>query len=390
VRKTEKKALSPKRIAIFEPYYKFWGGAQNSILQFAEALRGRGYEVIFLFPEEGITVEMMREKGFFCSICRQGRAMDVFKEEVYALSPLSFPKLLLSLLLFDIRLSLLLRRKKVNFLILNTTRGTVIGGLAGRLAGVPSAAFLREFLPHFKGVMKKIIRLYLRTIPNVILTASNALLCSLPLPPSKPTAVIYAFPNLPTGVERREGKGDELLIGFAGNIEPHKGLHILLTALGKIRERLNDGNWRLDVAGGKTNEDYFRSLEEMIREMGIGERVRFLGWVEDMGGFLAKLDIFVLPSFTECFPRSVLEAMAMGVAVIGSDVGGVPELLGSAGVLVPPGDVDKLADAILGLGRDEEGRERLGRMGRERVERLFREEEQVAKLVGIIERWGRR
>ena len=380
------------RVAIFEPYYKFWGGAQISALELAKALRKRGYDVSFIFPERGITVERIRKEGFPCLICRQGKAMDVFKEEVYNLSPFALLKVFFFLLFFNLRLALLLRRENFDVLILNTGRGTLIGGIAGRMAGVFTIANIRAELGDSRGWKETLLKKFIALIPNYIVCVSKAMLDSLALPKSKPAMVMYNWMVIYDLVEPSHNKvkgkfssEERLLLGFVGNLEPHKGLHILLFALGKIKDELRNGKWQLLVAGAKTNEEYFRSLQEIILRYNMIEMVRFLGWVDNIREFLSSLDIFILPSFTEGMPRSLMEAMCGGVAVVASDVGGIPELVGETGILVPPGDVEALAKALRYLSDNDEERERLGKMGRERVLSIFTEEKQVGKLVQLIE-----
>lgn len=385
----EYKSLKPLKIAIFEPYYKFWGGAQVSALALGEALREKGMDVIFLSPDEGITPMRIRKRGFPCIICKQGKALDVFKEEVYKLNFLSLPWLFLSLLLFNLRLSYLLKREKVDVVILNTGRGTFMGALAGRIARIPSIAFLQGVLSDFRGWKEKVLRKFVLCLPNAIVCVSYSLLKSLKIPPSKPCEVVYNWLFFDAQEGRYEGKKltrgeNKFLIGFLGNLEPHKGLHILISALGKVDEKLRGGDWELRVGGEVTDPRYKESLEGLLKRLEIGEKVKFLGWVEDVPGFLRELDLFVLPSFTEGLPRAVMEAMAEGVVVIGSNVGGIPEVIGDAGVLVPPGDVDALACAILHLAEDEERRRRLGEMGRGRVRKVFNKEVQFGKLMKVI------
>jgi glycosyltransferase involved in cell wall biosynthesis len=285
-----------------------------------------------------------------------------------------------------------LRRENFDVLILNTGRGTLIGGIAGRMAGVFTIAYIRAELGDFHGWRENLLKKFITSIPNYIVCVSKAMLNSLALPESKPAMVMYNWMVVYEWVvpshNKEKGKfssEDKLSLGFAGNLEPHKGLHNLLSALGKIKDELRNGKWQLLVAGAKTNEEYFRSLQEIILRYNIGEMVRFLGWVDNIREFVSSLDIFIFPSLTEGMGRSLMEAMCEGVAVVASDVGGIPELVGEAGILVPPGDVEALAKALLYLSENDEERERLGKMGRERVLSIFTEEKQVGRLVQLIQ-----
>jgi glycosyltransferase involved in cell wall biosynthesis len=115
------------------------------------------------------------------------------------------------------------------------------------------------------------------------------------------------------------------------------------------------------------------ALARQIERLGLQGRVRLLGHCEQAAPFLAALDVLALPSFHEGFPNAVLEAMAAGLPVVASAVGGVPEqvLDGQTGLLVPPGDDAALARALARLFSDPPWAARLGCAGRDRVARQF-------------------
>jgi glycosyltransferase involved in cell wall biosynthesis len=109
-------------------------------------------------------------------------------------------------------------------------------------------------------------------------------------------------------------------------------------------------------------------LEELARQLGITGNVTFAGSRSDVAALLPALDVAVLSSTTECFPMAVLEAMACGVPVVGTAVGGVPEMIedGVTGYLVPPRDARAMADALVKVLRDP-ARDAMGRAARDRV-----------------------
>jgi glycosyltransferase involved in cell wall biosynthesis len=114
-------------------------------------------------------------------------------------------------------------------------------------------------------------------------------------------------------------------------------------------------------------------VEEEVRRLGLRDRVRLVGAREDVPALLAGSDVFVLSSASEGLPMCVLEAMAAELPVVASAVGGVAELVveGETGLLVPPGDPDRLGAALAGLLADADLRRRLGASGRARAEALF-------------------
>jgi glycosyltransferase involved in cell wall biosynthesis len=114
-------------------------------------------------------------------------------------------------------------------------------------------------------------------------------------------------------------------------------------------------------------------IEDELARHSLGGRVRLLGQRDDVPRLLADADVFLLASRSEGLPLSVIEAMAAGLPVVASDVGGLRELVleDETGALVPPGDPAALAEALRPLLADRELRRRLGTAGRERAKALF-------------------
>jgi len=130
------------------------------------------------------------------------------------------------------------------------------------------------------------------------------------------------------------------------NLRKEKAHEVLFDAVARLAPRHPE--LRLRVAGDGPRASELRALAAAL---GIAERVAFLGHREDIGALLADADVFVLPSRTEAFPNSVVEAMAAGVPVVAMAVGGLLELVdsGRTGLLVPPDDAAALATAVDGL-----------------------------------------
>ena len=155
-------------------------------------------------------------------------------------------------------------------------------------------------------------------------------------------------------------------IGYAGGLLPEKGLDLLLRACAGL-----EGDWRLTLVG---SGEELEALRKLASEGGIADRVT-LGVrlpSAEMPDFYRSLDLLVLPSRTrpnwkEQFGRVLIEAMACGVPVLGSDSGEIPHVIGSAGVVFPEGDVGALRSQLQRLMQDRAARERLAAAGRERV-----------------------
>jgi len=176
---------------------------------------------------------------------------------------------------------------------------------------------------------------------------------------------------------------DAVVVGTVGWLLPIKGSMQLLRAMGNIWNGRRDLNL-VYVGKGELEED----LKAEAARLGVEDRVRFLGWRDDVHEIMPFFDVFVLPSMMEGMGRALVEAIAAGKPVIGTRVGGIPDLVkdGHNGFLVEPGEVDGLAEAIQKLVADENLRRAMGERGRAMapaysVERMI---EKIDELYGSL------
>jgi len=166
-------------------------------------------------------------------------------------------------------------------------------------------------------------------------------------------------------------------IGFAGRLVPEKGLFVLLDAVRRLQ-----GNWRLRVLGRGPLQN---ALWQRIADEGLQSRVTLEGAHPSakMPEFYRGLDVLVLPSLTlanwkEQFGRVLIEAMACGVPVVGSDSGEIPHVIGDAGLVFPEGNSAALAAHLARLCESPEERAALAQRGRQRTVEHFTHQ-QVAR-----------
>jgi glycosyltransferase involved in cell wall biosynthesis len=147
-----------------------------------------------------------------------------------------------------------------------------------------------------------------------------------------------------------------------------KGIGYFLEAAATVTRKFPDA--RFVIAGDGAHRE---RLEEQARRLNLGERVLFIGFRRDIPDLLREAAVSVLPSLSEGLSNTLLESMAAGVPVVGTLVGGNPEVIenGVSGLLVPPRDAAALAAAIGRLLEDNEFASRLGQEGRRRVAELF-------------------
>jgi glycosyltransferase involved in cell wall biosynthesis len=151
---------------------------------------------------------------------------------------------------------------------------------------------------------------------------------------------------------------DRLLVGLVGRIEEAKGQVVAIEAFAKAN--LPDAT--LVICGAAQTKDYLEHLKKRAAALKIEESVRFLPFTTEIPTLMNAFDLTLLPSIGETFGLVVIEAMASGIPVIGTDAEGVPEIIrpDENGMLVPPGDIDALAKAIRLLAEDKRLRHRLG------------------------------
>jgi glycosyltransferase involved in cell wall biosynthesis len=178
-------------------------------------------------------------------------------------------------------------------------------------------------------------------------------------------------PNFDTagpGLRRQAGLAqDDLVIGLVGKLCSGKGADFLLRAAARMADRVRDFHILLVGDGGRQN-GYRAHLENLVKTVGLSDRVHFLGYVPDAARFGQEFDVQVVPSQAEPFGLVTLEAMAGGVPVVATDTGGSPDILtdGVEGFLVSPGDENQLADRLVQLLTSQNLRREMGSRGKQR------------------------
>ena len=173
---------------------------------------------------------------------------------------------------------------------------------------------------------------------------------------------------------------DEIVLGYVGRLSEEKGLRYLVEA---GYELLRSGlRLRVLIIGDGPQRT---EIENFAKEVGLQKRVIFAGFKNEIEKLLASIDIFVLPSLTEGTPMALLEAMAYGIPIVATAVGGVPKVIdsGENGILVPAADPEKIAEAVLTICRDNDFRTKLSEMAKETIRSKFNINEWVRKIESV-------
>jgi len=343
------------------------GGSENMIACIAPRLKNRGYKIrVLAFKDWGPVSDKLKGRGIEC-VSLQGKG-----------------KLDLRVLW---RYFIYLKRTPPDLIIAFLYRAYIPSRIFGFLLGIPNISSVRD-VPQWMNAFHIFLERITVNLSAVIYSCSNAVSKSLIRDIGIKKEQIITIPN---GIDAdaysikisKEKKLQDLGLKNNSKIvatvcrlhEPKKGLTVLLEATKRLQKEID---FQLIIVG--TGKD-----EEKLRLITANERIHahFLGERKDVQEILQVTDIFVLPSLYEGFPVVVLEAMAAGVPVVASRVGGLTEAVVNreTGFLVNPSDPGELADKIKDLLTNNKMRKRFGKNGFKRVKEKF----SINKTVDEIE-----
>lgn len=353
-----------------------WGGQEVRVFVELEWMRAHGHRVALAAPPASAIARRAREAGI-------------------PFYPLQTHKALLP---FEIaRLAAWLVWNQVDIVNTHSSNDAWLAGLAARLALRPILIRSRHIEVDYPNRFWS--GLAFRLLPRYVLTTSRRIAdrlgAELGVSPSCVSCV-------PTGVDLarfhsgiKGGLRDELglapevaLVGMISVLRSWKGHESFLDAAGRLLKSLNRPV-RFVIAGDGPGRE---ELAARIAREPWKDSVTLLGHRDDVPNLLASLDLLVLPSYAhEGIPQIILQAQAMGRAVVATTVGGIPEVVedGVTGLLVPPRNPEALAERIKALLGDPGLRERIGAAGRERVEKEHTLDGMGEGLLGLYERLRR-
>ena len=179
--------------------------------------------------------------------------------------------------------------------------------------------------------------------------------------------------------------GKAIVAGTVGRFVYDKGFGELFAAAKRLLQQ--NPSLHFLMIGGADADQSDAIEEEVLNELRNQGRMHFLDWQEDMSRWYAAMDLFVLPSHREGVPRACMEAAAMELPVVASDIRGCREVVcrGETGLLVPVGDVDALSDAILRIAGDANLRRKMGTLGRQHIVQNFTQAKVLERLLSFYQ-----
>ncbi|MFD4836020.1 glycosyltransferase [Achromobacter sp. NPDC058515] len=346
-----------------------YGGQEFCIFKEMVAMRERGHHLEAVCQPQAELATRLREAGFTVHTVTMKGPLNFFRS-----------------LAFVYRLLL---RERFDVVNTHSRSDTVRAAIAARLARVPLIVRTRH-------LAKPINSLYAYTwLAHRVIAVSRHVYQQLLDRGARPEciATIHSPVVLPqvnehACVRRELGlPADALVVGCVAVMRAEKGHGDLIDAFHRISSVFPQAHLVLVGEGMPV----FALMQARVAELNLGARVHFLGRREDIGNVMTAFDVFALPTHREALGTVFIEAAAMGLPVVGTDVGGVPETMqaGVTGLLVPPRDPATLAAALETLLADPELRRRMGEAGREliRGQGLFSAERTADQVEGVYLRW---
>jgi len=376
------------QLAGLDHFFKYF------LKRLVEGMRNQGWAVVCACGDSGYT-EVLRAEGYDMRTIPYSRTVN----------PLTHVPSIMAL-------NSLIRRERFDVVHVHNPLMSLIGRLATALARPPLVVYtahgfyFHEHMPAWKRMVGVGLERLASPFTDFLLTQNSEdaeLAVRLGIFRKEQTMVIgngidlEAFDPARVPPVKRELLLKEFnipahhrIVGMITRYTRDKGLLEFLEAAAALRAVVNDISFI--VVGGPADGDRhpmpLMELQRIADFFGVADRVRFTGVRDDVPSILSLLDVFVLPSYREGMPRSVLEAMAMEVPVVVTDIRGCREEIthGVEGYFVPVRDSDALTDRVLALLNNPALAHSMGRRGRQRVLREFDENAVVRLQIEVIGR----
>ncbi len=354
--------MKPKILQVC--FSRSWGGLEMYPLVLSRALRERGNDVSVLAPPGSPLAREILQRG------------DI---PLFTISGIKYIDLSAIY-----RIARLISKQGINIVHLHHSSDLWLVVPASLLSTGPGLLFTSQMSSVYnkKDLFHRFLYRHIDLAIAITEDGRRKMLQSCPLPPDRTLTLHYGVdlnrfnPSLYNREKERIRfglDGKERVVGLLGRIDPWKGQKEFLLASEKVLAVLPDIKFVIAGQSDRENKEYEQELRGLVQKRGMGEKVIFTGFIKDTPSFLSCLDLFVMPSYHEAFGMVLIEAMAMGIPVIGTKAGGVPEIIedGQNGLLVPPREVDSLAEAMKKLLFSKILSMDLARRGREKVKERF-------------------
>jgi glycosyltransferase involved in cell wall biosynthesis len=377
-------------------------GAEHNMVRLIHGLKPGRWQVSVICPVEGELSSVCRQEGLDALVVKRARVFSTsmrLSESFRVPNPFACAWDSVVIMRYARKLRTALAEIHPDLVVTKGMFGHLPGAVAARALGIPCLWHVEDWVSErWWGLFRRVFGRLAHWLPTQIIGCADPIRDQMPAKVRYKLDVIYngidptPYPSIEHRLELRQELGlppEALVIGNVARMTPWKGQRFILEAYAQIAERYPQSQL-LFVGSALFESDAFeQSLRRRTAELGLSDRVQFLGYRRDIPELLGAMDIFAYAAVEkDTGPLSVLEAMASRLPVIGFDIPGVRMFVSrpDEGLLVPVGQVDMLAKALGEVLRDSGLRRRLGAAARKRVEDCFSFQAHVSRFEQAFER----
>lgn len=365
-----------------------WGGAQRYVYDLAVCLKNE-WETKVAAGARGRLFEELKKAGIpAIGVASFQRDINLLKE-IFALAEL---------------VSIFLREKP-DIVHLNSSKAGGIGAVAAKIASLLLLKRIRviftvhgwgffEPRPRWQNAVIRIASAISAWLQDKIILISKSDFHAANFISAKKLVFIPLGITMPEIYTREKSRrtfsrhmpqpveGGELIIGTIAELTKNKGLEYLIEAGKILRDKIPDRQFHILIIGEGEKR---KEIEEKIKDAGMQNTVRLLGFLPDAVKLLPCFDIFVLPSLKEGLPYTIIEAASAGLPVVATAIGGIPDLIDDQknGILVAPGDARGLANALKTLILNADLRQKMGSAGAKKIAKHFSLQSMIQKTTNV-------
>jgi glycosyltransferase involved in cell wall biosynthesis len=369
----------PLKIAVLATVTDF-GGAEKVVLSLINNIDNESFELVPII----FTIPSMQDNIFF-------KHLDKTRKKYHRIFVNGYRIKYLNPLVNIIEAYTLLKKHKFDLIHSHGYRADVIGVLLSKAMGLPLISTCHGFISndHHLTIYNRLDRFMLRFARKII-AVSNGIRNQLIRSGIEGTRVLtiqnavnVSFSSETITINRQARRQacnlaeKDFVVGYVGRLSEEKGVGYLLEAISMLKE--SEVPVKLLVIGDGPQK---KTLEDFVKGKSIEHVVFFAGFQNEIETWLPAMDVFVLPSLTEGTPMSLLEAMALGIPVVASSVGGVPQVVDSEenGILVSPGKPQDIEQAIQRLFKNEDLRKRFSEEAQKKIKEKYNVEGWIYKI----------
>lgn len=354
------------------------GGGEIALLHLVQHLDRARFVPVVVLGEDGPLRAKLEEAGVETHLLALSSDVTETRKDGLGLSTLLRLRDVAAAGNYVLALRKFIRAQSAAVVHTNSLKSDILGGAAARLAGVPLLWHVRDRIDsdYLPGPVAAGFRRLCRFLPARVVANSHSTLETLTLGEALPRmSVVHdgVLPH-PAPALSKPTVPPAPTIGLVGRIARWKGQHIFLEAAARVHARFPEAKFQIIGAPLFAEQAYEEEIQAQSRTLGLADCVEFLGFRTDVPQLIDGLDILAHASITaEPFGLVIAEGMAAGKPVVATNGGGAREIVadGETGLLVPMGDAEAMASALLQLLEDPEQARRMGERGRERVAAQF-------------------